>query len=245
MFKKISIIGTGNVANWYYQTLLHNLNGDSEIQQVSARDLNPLFPDADLYILAVKDDVYESVISHIPFKMKIAVHTSGSLPIYLLEPKAYHFGTLYPFQTINFPKGTIYNPNLKVPICVEGDQGSTTQLLCDFAKLFSSMVFQINFEQRETIHLAAVFASNFTTIMYDIGFQILKTKNIDWNIMFPLLEETLNKTKSERPITCLTGPAKRGDFTIMDKHIKELNKTPFEEIYRLMSDYILQQELKH
>ena len=40
--------------------------------------------------------------------------------------------------------------------------------------------------------------------------------------MFPLLKETLNKTKSERPITCLTGPAKRGDFTIMDKHLKEL-----------------------
>lgn len=245
MIKKISIIGTGNVANWYYQTLLHNLNGDYETQQVSARNLIPLFHDADLYILAIKDDAYKSVISEIPFKMKFAVHTSGSLPIHLLEEKADQFGTLYPFQTISFPKDSSYNPDLRVPICVEGDQGSTTQILFNFAKLFSKYVYKINFEQRHTIHLAAVFASNFTTAMYEIGYQILKEKNMEWEIMIPLLEETVRKTKSERPISCLTGPAKRGDFTIIEKHIKELKDTPFEVIYRLMTDFIVQQDKNH
>ena len=60
--------------------------------------------------------------------------------------------------------------------------------------------------------------------------------------MVPLLEETVRKTKVQKPIDALTGPAKRNDLKIIEKQIQELKDTPFESIYRLITDYIIQQE---
>lgn len=242
MISKISIIGTGNVANWYFQTLSHQNKNQITVQQVSARDLSQLFTDSDLYIFSVKDDVYQAVIADIPFTMPLAVHTAGALPIEIFQKKAVHFGALYPYQTIYCQNAEQYNPTLEVPICVEGDQEKTTLLLLEFAKTVSSKVYQINFEERHTIHLAAVFASNFSTIMYDIAYQIVQKKGIDWQIMVPLLEETVRKTKVQKPIDALTGPAKRNDLKIIEKHLQELKDTPYESIYRLITNYIIQQE---
>lgn len=242
MISKISIIGTGNVANWYFQTLLHQNKKQISVQQVSARDLSQLYTDSDLYIFSVKDDAYQSVIAGITFSMPLAVHTAGALPIEIFQGKAVHFGVVYPYQTIHCKNGAQFNPNLEVPICVEGDEEKTTQLLLEFAQIVSPRVYQINFEKRHTIHLAAVFASNFSTIMYDIAYQILQSKEIDWQIMVPLLEETVRKTQTQKPIETLTGPAKRKDYKIIEEHLQELKDTPFESIYRLITDYILQQE---
>jgi predicted short-subunit dehydrogenase-like oxidoreductase (DUF2520 family) len=243
MISKISIIGTGNVANWYFQTLLRQNNNLITVQQVSSRDLSKLFEDSDLYIFSLKDAVYPEVIANIPFQMKLAIHTAGALPITIFQGKADHFGVLYPFQTIHCKDDSSFNPELEVPICVEGDQEQTTQILMEFAATFSQKVYPINFEDRHTIHLAAVFASNFSTIMYDIAYQILQKKQIDWQIMLPLLEETVHKTNEKKPIDTLTGPAKRKDFKIIEEHLAELKDTPYDSIYRLITDYIIRETI--
>ena len=98
MFTKIAIIGTGNMGAWLFKTL-QNQNNLSVIS-ISGRKIETLPKDFDLYIFALKDDVYELVLKQISFQMPRAVHTSGSLSQNILAPFAEKYGVLYPYQTV-------------------------------------------------------------------------------------------------------------------------------------------------
>jgi threonine dehydrogenase-like Zn-dependent dehydrogenase len=98
MFTKIAIIGTGNIGTWLLKTLQNQSN--LSVVSVSSRKIEMLPQNMDLYIFSLKDDVYETVLQQIPFKMSHAVHTSGSLSQHILAPFAEKFGVVYPYQTI-------------------------------------------------------------------------------------------------------------------------------------------------
>jgi predicted short-subunit dehydrogenase-like oxidoreductase (DUF2520 family) len=102
------------------------------------------------------------------------------------------------------------------------------------------VVYKINEQQRFAMHLAAVFANNFTNAMYSIAYQIFKENNLDWSLIFPLLENTLEKAKNNAPQSVQTGPAKRGDITIMKKHCNALQDKELKKIYLLISKKIKQ-----
>ena len=98
MFTKIAIIGTGNIGTWLFEVLQSQSN--LSVLSISSRKIEMLPKDFDLYIFALKDDIYEFILQQIPFKMPHAVHTSGSLSQNILAPYAEKFGVLYPYQTI-------------------------------------------------------------------------------------------------------------------------------------------------
>ena len=91
--KRVVIIGSGNVAT----SLAHGLATRCEVVQIYSRqlahaqmlaeavgcplatdDLYSLVPDADAYIIAVRDDVISDVIAAVPDNGALWVHTSGS-----------------------------------------------------------------------------------------------------------------------------------------------------------------------
>jgi predicted short-subunit dehydrogenase-like oxidoreductase (DUF2520 family) len=104
-------------------------------------------------------------------------------------------------------------------------------------------VNKVNEQQRFAMHLAAVFANNFTNVMYGIAYQIFKENNIDWSLIFPLLEQTLEKAKYNVPHQVQTGPAVRGDISIMEKHCNALQKEDLKTLYQLVSKIIQRQNL--
>lgn len=239
MISKISIIGKGNVGNWLYQTLIQHKDHHFTVQHVSGRDLSTLYSNADIYIFALPDHLYLEVLDSLPFKLNFAVHTSGSLSKSVLEPYACDFGVLYPFQTISCPTLDQYK-KIVIPICIDLNN---KQLMDDFkqlATIFGDQIYNLDDQQRHTIHLAAVFASNFSNALYDISYKILEEKQIDWKIMHPLLSETVQKVFNQEPDQVQTGPANRKDFNIINTHIEELKGTPYESVYKIMTDYILQ-----
>jgi len=261
MFYKIAVIGTGNVGTWLFNTL-QNQNNISVVS-VSGRKMETLHCDCDLYIFALKDDVYADVLQQISFKMTYAVHTSGSLSQHILAPFADNFGVFYPYQTISryevgemqkaegrkqkkFPsnfegvngesgRGSLYQ---NIPICIEGSNQTFEYYLFQWAKSYFSKVYKISEKQRFAMHLAAVFASNFTNAMYGIAFNIFKENDLDWNLIMPLLENTLQKAKHTDPYLCQTGPAKRNDISIMEKHCNALKDEELKNLYRIISQVI-------
>jgi len=260
MFTKIAIIGTGNIGTFLFQTL-QNQNNISVIS-VSGRMIEDLPKDCDLYIFALKDDVYEVVLQKIPFKMSCAVHTSGALSQGVLAPYAERVGVVYPYQSINemirrlddemirglddkmirgledeMMKKTSLLPSC-VPVCVEGGDLEFEERLFQWAKVVFENVRKVNEKQRFAMHLAAVFANNFTNAMCGIAYQIFKENDLDWSLINPLLENTLEKVKYNDPFLVQTGPAARNDVSIMEKHCNALKDEDLKELYQLVSKII-------
>jgi len=239
MFSKIAIIGNGNIGTWLFKTL-QNRN-DIEVLSFSSRKIETLPANLDLYIFALKDDVYEEVFKQTPFKLPYAVHTSGSLSQNILAPYSENFGVLYPYQSITNAENRMQKTEKSytlTPFCIEACNSALENALFQWASSIFDIVHKINEKQRFAMHLAAVFANNFTNAMYEIAYQIFKENDLDWSLIFPLLENTLEKAKQNAPHLVQTGPATRGDFSIMEKHCNLLNNDDLKELYKLISKII-------
>lgn len=247
---RFSIIGSGNVATWIARRIsssgakIDDVYGRSMekavalARQINARpidDLRLLNPESDLYVFAVADDAYESLLETIPFLLPCAIHTAGSVSISIFKQKAIRYGTIYPYQTIS--KGMDLD-TVNVPLCVEGDSLETGAMLQNVAMQWSDLVYQIREEQRKWLHLAAVFSSNFANLLYDIGYEILENNGIDPKIVFPLWENTLTKAQLLTPRKSQTGPAIRNDKQTIDRHLAMITDAQRKELYELCTAMI-------
>ncbi len=247
----ISIIGAGNVATQLGMTLYKEGYFISQIYSRSQKnasllskkikaeaisDLKKLNQDSSIYIIAVKDDVIELVAKQLKLKDKIVVHTSGSVSIDVLKKSSKNFGVFYPLQTFSKNKKINFKT---IPICIEANNTATSTTLQYFAKSISENVKKVNSGQRQKIHLTAVFASNFSNHMYAIAESLLAKDKLSLDLLKPLIEETANKIKDNKPNAVQTGPAMRNDKKTMDSHLKLLSKEKdLQKIYTLLSQSI-------
>lgn len=194
---------------------------------------------ADLYIIAISDDAIIEFSKKIIIQNKLVVHTSGSVSMQDLKCSA-NKGVFYPLQTISKQKKIKFK---NIPICIEAEKDTDYKLLEKVAKSISKKVYAINSEQRKSLHVAAVFVNNFVNHLYKIGNDICEDKNVDFEILKPLIEETAKKIKSLKPKNVQTGPAKRNDQKTITKHLKLLTNKQ-QKMYTLLTDSILDTEEK-
>ena len=243
----IVLIGAGNVAT-HLGTALQRAG--FEIRSVFSRtsssaqklaqqlgtshttSLNDL-PSADIYLIAVKDDALPEVAKELKVANGIVAHTCGSVDMSVLKDSAASYGVLYPLQTFSRNRAIDVS---QVPFCIEGNDAAAASQLESLARALSSNVHFADSEQRRVLHLAAVFACNFVNHMYAIAGDVLEKKNIPFDVLLPLIRETAAKVKDHSPREAQTGPAVRGDGTIMQKHIDLLaDDETAQAIYKLIS----------
>ncbi len=242
------IIGAGNVA-WnvarklnkagirILQVVSRNLSTSrplaDSVKAKYADNLHSVCTDADAYIISVSDDSIPDVIRQVDFGDHIAVHTAGSVSIDVFQPFVKHYGVLYPLQT--FTKGREIELK-EVPLFIEASDFAALSRIRKLAGLLSNHVVEANSEKRRLAHLAAVFACNFTNHMYAIAEMIMQQAGFDYELLKPLLQETLSKAIHDSPDKVQTGPAIRGNTRIMNRHLAMLEKDPeLQELYRLIS----------
>ena len=76
--------------------------------------------------------------------------------------------------------------------------------------------------------------------MLTIAKDIAKQNDLDFNVLKPLIAETLNKSLEIGPEKSQTGPAMRGDFEILERHMEFLKENPeLAEIYKVISQHII------
>ena len=108
------------------------------------------------------------------------------------------------------------------------------------AKAISNNVKKIDSEERKALHVAAVFASNFTNHMLTLSKEILQKNDLSFDLLKPLITETINKSLTIGPENAQTGPAVRSDLEILDHHMEFLQEDPkLAEIYQLISQAII------
>ena len=108
------------------------------------------------------------------------------------------------------------------------------------ADQLSRKVYKISSTSRQALHIAAVFASNFTNHLFTIANDILDKNDLDFEILKPLIVETINKSLESGSRKAQTGPARRGDMEILDQHVRALkNNKSYAEIYKVITQNIL------
>lgn len=244
---KVVIIGSGNVAQHLIKAFAKTKK--INIVQVFSRqkenvthlldsskitnDFNTLV-EADLYIIAVSDDAIAKVSSQLPFENRLVVHTSGSVPLDSLDKKN-RKGVFYPLQT--FSKNATIDFS-QIPICLESENESDFNLLEKVAQSISNNAFKSNEKQRKALHISAVFVNNFVNYMYQIGNEICLENNVPFEILKPLILETVNKVMTLSPKEAQTGPAKRKDKKTIESHLDFLSNENHATIYKILTQSI-------
>ena len=199
-------------------------------------DPDEIIKDADLYIIAVRDSAIELVVENIDFDTHLVVHTSGTVPLSVFENHCQNFGVFYPLQTFSKNKRVEFNA---IPILIEANTDENNQILKNIAGSISDIVLSVNSEKRSRVHLAAVFACNFVNHFYLIAEELLKDKDLGFELLKPLIMETASKVIQNSPGQVQTGPAIRNDKKVMEEHLKMLSAFPeWERFYQLISDNI-------
>ena len=250
MIQSVTLIGAGNLAVQLGKTL-HRKGID--VLQVYSRtagsaqglasiidagwttDLQKVDLSADLIIISVKDDAIESVLNQIFRTDKPIVHTSGSITMNLLGKYASSYGVFYPLQTFSKMRNIDFTD---IPICLEASSNAVMLELKTFAAKLSRNIEEVTTEKRRFLHLAAVFACNFVNHCYFLGEQVLEKENLPFDLLKPLIRETAEKVADMSPFDAQTGPAKRYDLSIIEKHFKLLNDNDVAKIYQIMTESI-------
>lgn len=253
----ISFIGSGNLA-WHLAPALDNVGYTvkevySQNPKHAAALVRRLYQAevkasldfstsaSDVFIIAVSDDAIQDIVREIILpEAAILVHTSGSQPLSVLGYAATpDVGVFYPLQTFSKAKKIDFKD---VPIFIESDTEEVVKALTKMGKAISSKVKRITSHDRKALHVAAVFASNFSNHMLAIAQEIARKNGLDFEVLKPLIAETLNKSLAMDPKNAQTGPAKRGDLEILDNHVEFLQDDPeVAEIYKIISQHIIDQ----
>ncbi|HPF50607.1 MAG TPA: DUF2520 domain-containing protein, partial [Draconibacterium sp.] len=197
---------------------------------------------ADIYFVALKDSAVPEVLSKIQLNNQLLVHCSGSLPLSALSAYSENAGVFYPLQTFSKKREVDFR---KIPVFIESSSGKNQQILMEIAEQISDKVSALDSEKRKGLHVAAVFACNFVNHLYTLSADFLETKNIPFEVLHPLIEETARKVQEMEPALAQTGPAVRFDKNIIDTHLKMLEKFPeMKELYNSISKSIFERHQK-
>lgn len=241
----IVLFGTGNVATHLFQAL--NSTETTRIVQVYNHHPDSLgfFQDktevtsslkelkkADVYLLALKDDVVQQVVNQLQDHEALIAHTAGSIP---LLSTAKRNGVFYPLQTFSKKEPIDLS---SVPLCIEATFSKDLKLLNQIGKSVSEKVYPITSSQRKSLHLAAVFACNFSNALYGIAESICKENELAFEILYPLIKETARKIEHNSPKEVQTGPAVRFDQKVIEAQFQQLKTPEQKEIYTLFTELI-------
>jgi predicted short-subunit dehydrogenase-like oxidoreductase (DUF2520 family) len=242
----IVILGTGNLAKHLFNAFAKT--DGAQVVQVVGRNHDRLewfskktsvshdfssIMKADIYLIAVKDDAIAEVSQALSHKKGVVAHTSGAVPLNAIA--AERKGVFYPLQTFTEGKIMDFKP---IPLCIESNRDEDILILKKLANCLSDNVKQIDSDQRKKLHLAAVFVNNFTNYLFGVGEEICSDNQLSFDLLKPLIKETVEKVQSMSPKLAQTGPARRGDQKSMQEHLKLLKNKNQIALYTLCSEAI-------
>ena len=199
-------------------------------------DLGDLDPEAEILIYAVSDSIMPQLFCQIELSKRIMIHTAGSIPADVFRGVARDYGVLYPVMTFSRGRDMDFR---KVPVCIEGNNDNSLQVLEKMAGRLSNHVVHMDSEQRKKLHLAGIIASNFSNHMYRLSADYLREQDLDPVLLKPLIQETAVKILEMDPAEAQTGPARRNDTSVIEDHLEMLKDRPeLQKLYTFVSDSI-------
>jgi predicted short-subunit dehydrogenase-like oxidoreductase (DUF2520 family) len=180
-------------------------------------------PDADLALIAVKDEAVNEVagcLSGLMAGVPVAAHLSGFLPVTALSALAEDgvaIGGFHPLQTLPDPvRGSAALAGSFVAI---GGDPLAVDTLRVLAVGLGMEPFEIDDAARPAYHAAAAASANFVVTALAVAGDLLESAHIDLAVMRPLVERVVANVFEGGPGRALTGPIARGDIETVIGHL--------------------------
>jgi len=249
---KINLIGSGKVATHLAKAFIqagHELKGVYSKTFQNAKELadqtgsrayekiDDLSQEVDVWIVSVKDDAINEIADKLNVGNALVVHTAGSVNVNIFK-RFNNYGVFYPLQTFSKTKTVDFS---NIPLLLEANSSTNLELLMKLGTSISENCREVNSEQRKKVHIAAVFACNFTNYMFSLSEQVLKENNLDFDLLKPLISETIEKAMEIGPQNAQTGPAIRNDVNVIENHLHLLESNPkLKDLYSYLSSSIFE-----
>lgn len=198
-----------------------------------------IFPDdTEIIIVAVPDHRLITVLQSLKCSdQTLVVHTAGSFGQEVFPGRMVNTGVFYPLQTFTSGRNIEF---AGLPFLTEANNKNNLKILDDLAISLGSGVYHAGSEERTKLHLAAVIACNFSNYLLSESKIITEKAGFSFDILKPLIEETISKAFALSPENSQTGPAVRNDFNTMEKHLGLLSYSPqLQKIYSDISESII------
>jgi len=255
--KSATFIGSGNVATHLAQILFQKgivinqicsrLISNAEIlaQKVNAEaidHINDIKENVDIIFCCTKDDLIFKISNKIAEQKRIPyiVHTSGTVGLEVfdsIKDKFEAVGIFYPLQTFSKNNAVDFS---EIPIGITTENKTLEQNLFELSSRITKNAFIISDDDRKHLHLSAVLVNNFVNHLFAIAQHYCKDNNLDFNLLKPLIYQTISKIDTVPAIDAQTGPAKRNDQEIIHKHLEMLNDDILtKNIYQALTTSII------
>ena len=197
------------------------------------------FPDTtNVVIVAVPDHRLKSILENIKCEPEtLIVHTAGSYGLDIFPEQIRKKGIFYPLQTFSKNRNISF---IGLPVLLDSSDDKTSAILIKLAESLTAKVHFVDAEHRRMLHVAAVFVSNFSNHMFTVGKEIAARAGFSFEILEPLIRETVLKAIESGPENSQTGPAIRNDENTIEKHLELLSFSPgLQKIYTDMTQSII------
>ncbi len=159
----------------------------------------------------------------------VILHTCGSLPASVLEPfkqRGAAIGSLHPYQTIPGPKAGLRSL-VGCYWALEGDRRAKT-LARSWVKVLQGKAFELSPESKALYHLSAFLVCPTVVTLMDHSRRLLQQAGVPGGLARPMLGEFVSETARNfaelGAPRALTGPAVRGDWKTLEKHVADLRR---------------------
>jgi len=231
------IAGTGNLG----RALGELLQASTEIEfggwlsrNSSDVDVSPVFnietyadPGAGVF-LCIPDRFIETTAIELKQRFSAVVHCSGMQPLF-----ASCNAVCWPMQTFSADVPSVWN---NVPVFIEASNTDLLDFLTNFFGKLGAKTLVSGLKERQTAHLAAVIANNFSNAMFAFAADVLATRNLDSDLLLPIIHQTVEKLNHVSAKDAQTGPAIREDLNSIQMQAEMLKNNPeLQHLYREIS----------
>jgi predicted short-subunit dehydrogenase-like oxidoreductase (DUF2520 family) len=250
--QSLSFAGAGRVGSALCRELFHAgyridlVASESENSDRSLADScealwssNLIFPSTtEIIIVAVPDVSLKNVLNDIRCSPDALVaHTAGSFGLDVFPARIIRKGIFYPLQTFSRGRDVSFK---ELPFLLEASDDRSSLILKSLVDSIGGKVHFVDTEHRRILHLAAVFICNFTNHMLTLGKDIAGKTGFSFEILKPLLNETILKAMTIGPENSQTGPAVRNDRITIKKQLDLLSFSPeLQQIYNEITESII------
>jgi predicted short-subunit dehydrogenase-like oxidoreductase (DUF2520 family) len=251
--KSVFIVGTGNVATVLGSNILNTggkITGvcgrNPEKSKILAEKLQTNFhsdftevpKDTDLVLICISDDSIAEVATKLAkeYQGRVA-HCSGSVSSTVLAEHFQEYGVFYPLQTMSADE-LIELKNS--PIFVTGSSREMINELLELGFYLTKDCYAISDEDREKLHLTAVVVNNFTHYILNAARSFSESNELPFIYLRALANETFRKNFDSYSTDTQTGPARRGDKEVIQRHLQMLeNHHELKSLYEYITNNIL------
>ena len=241
---RVAFIGSGKVATelaLIFRFKGIDITGISSRNEVSGTELAtrlncPFVADpnelkADLIIIATNDVSVKALNSTLKTE-SFVVYTAGAVNLDDIQDE--NWGVFYPLQTFTENRHLTVD---EVPILMEANSDELRNLLEALCEKIGFQYDYCNSQNRQKYHLAAVYVNNFVNHLFHKAQVQLTENQLNWNLLKPLIEETVAKLDDLSAFDAQTGPARRNDQSTILTHESLLNDEEVR-LYKVLTNSI-------